>query len=173
MIETSVTYPQGVSQGDRWIRLPGEAQTIDPKLTVLTLGVRDLAATRRFYVDGLGWKPTLEVAGEVIFIQVAGGMLLAFWGVDDLATEAGSIGFGDQAPPIALAHNVDSPEEVGRVLEAAVDAGAKLIRAATPTDWGGTNGYFADPDGFRWEIAHNAGLTVDPDGTVRLGPAGG
>ena len=148
----------------------GEARTIDPKLTVLTLGVRDLAATRRFYVDGLGWKPTLEVTGEVIFIQVAGGMLLAFWGVDDLAAEAGPIGFGDQAPPVALAHNVGSPEAVARVLEDAVAAGATLIREATPTDWGGTNGYFADPDGYRWEIAHNAGLMIDPDGTVRIGP---
>lgn len=145
---------------------------MEPKLTVLTLGVRDLDAARRFYVDGLGWEPTLEVAGEVIFIQVAGGMLLALWPVDALAGEAGAVGFGEQAPPVALAHNVGSPEEVSRVLGVAVAAGAKLIRPATPTEWGGTNGYFADPDGYRWEIAHNPGLTVDPDGTVRIGPGG-
>lgn len=136
----------------------------------MTLGVRDLAATRRFYVDGLGWKPTLEVPGEVIFIQVAGGMLLAFWGVESLAAEAGEVGFGELAPPVALAHNVESPEAVARVIADATAAGADLIREPTATDWGGTNGYFADPDGYRWEVAHNAGLTIDPDGTVRMGP---
>ncbi len=146
---------------------------MEPKLTVLTLGVRDRAATRRFYVEGLGWEPTLEVEDDVIFIQVAGGMLLGFWDVASLAGEAGAIGFGEQAPPIALAHNVDSPEEVARVLDDAVAAGGELIRPASPTEWGGTNGYFADPDGYRWEIAHNAGLTVEPDGTVRIGPVEG
>ena len=189
VVETIVAYPRGVSGNGERIHWPGRATAaarrrgdtpedrgappIDPKLTILTLGVRDLAATRRFYVDGLGWRPTAEVEGEVIFIQVAGGMLIAFWGVEDLAGEAGEVGFGEQAPPIALAHNVDSPEEVARVIADAVAAGAEPVRPAGPTEWGGTNGYFADPDGYRWEVAHNAGLTVDPDGTVHLGPAAG
>lgn len=109
----------------------------------------------------------------MLFIQVAGGMLLAFWGVEDLDREAGPIGFGEKAPPVALAHNVDHPEEVDRILDQAVAAGATLIQPARRTEWGGTNGYFADPDGYRWEIAHNAGLATDPDGTVRIGPVPG
>lgn len=109
----------------------------------------------------------------MLFIQVAGGMLLAFWGVEDLDREAGPLGFGEKAPPVALAHNVDHPEEVDRILDQAVAAGATLIQPARRTQWGGTNGYFADPDGYRWEIAHNAGLATDPDGTVRIGPVPG
>ena len=131
---------------------------MEPKVTVLTLGVRDLGISRRFYVDGLGWEPTTEIPGEVIFIQVAGGQLLALWSVDELAREAGAVGHSSKAPPIALGHNVDSPAEVAAVIRQAVAAGGTLIRNAAATSWGGTNGYFADPDGFRWEVAHNSGF---------------
>jgi len=100
-------------------------------------------------------------------------MLLAFWTVTELAGEAGPVGFGEQAPPVALAHNVSSADQVGQVMDEALAAGAKLVRPAAPTAWGGTNAYFADPDGYRWEIAHNEGLSVEPDGTVRIGPVPG
>ncbi|MBK5233347.1 MAG: VOC family protein [Thermoleophilia bacterium] len=143
---------------------------MEPKITVLTLGVRDLAISRRFYVEGLGWEPLVEVPGDVIFIQVAGGQVLALWSVDELAREAGSIGHSAKAPPIAIGHNVDSAEEVAAVIKEAVAAGATLIRNAGATDWGGTNGYFADPDGFRWEVAHNSGFRVTADGRVHMGP---
>lgn len=148
---------------------------MEPRMTVLTLGVRDLERSRAFYVDGLGWEPVLDVPGEVVFIQVAGGLVLALWGVDELAAEAGDVDHHGppegKAPPIALAQNVGSAEEVAEVINQAVAAGATLITPARPTDWGGTNGYFADPDGYRWEIAHNSGLQIDPDGTVHMGPA--
>ncbi|MBK8293738.1 MAG: VOC family protein [Solirubrobacterales bacterium] len=143
---------------------------MEPKVTVLTLGVRSLEISRRFYVEGLGWKPLVEVEGEVIFIQVAGGQVLALWSVDELAREAGSVGHSAKAPPIAIGHNVDSAGEVAAVLKEAVAAGATLIRKAGATDWGGTNGYFADPDGFRWEVAHNSGFRVTADGRVHMGP---
>lgn len=143
---------------------------MEPRLNVVTLGVRDLAISRRFYVEGLGWEPTLEVPGEVIFIQVAGGQLLALWSVEEMVREAGSVGHSAKAPPITLGHNVDSPEAVRRVLKEALAAGATLISNAAGTSWGGTNAYFADPDGFRWEIAHNAGLRITADGKVHLGP---
>ena len=141
---------------------------MEPKVSVITLGVRDLARSRKFYVEGLGWRPTLEVEGEVIFIQVAGGQLLALWEVTEMAREAGAIGHSAKAPPITLGHNVDSPEEVDRVMKEAVAAGASLVSPATRTSWGGTNGYFADPDGFRWEVAHNSGFRVTADGKVHL-----
>lgn len=143
---------------------------MEPKVTVLTLGVRDLAISRRFYVEGLGWKPVVEVPGDVIFIQVAGGQVLALWSIDELAREAGSVGHSAKAPPLALGHNVDSKDEVAAVIKQAVQAGATLIRNAGPTPWGGTNGYFADPDGFRWEVVHNSGFRVTADGTVHMGP---
>jgi len=146
---------------------------MEPKVTVITLGVRDLERSRRFYVEGLGWKPTLEVEGEVIFIQVAGGQVLALWEVTELAREAGNVGHSAKAPPIAIGHNVDSREEVAEVIQQAVAAGASLVSPATDTSWGGTNGYFADPDGFRWEVAHNSGFRVTADGRVHLGPVGG
>ncbi|MGA7397924.1 MAG: VOC family protein [Solirubrobacterales bacterium] len=142
---------------------------MDPKVSVLTLGVRDLERSRRFYVEGLGWKPALEVPGEVIFIQVAGGQVLALWEITELAREAGHVGHSAKAPPIAIGHNVDSAEEVSRVINEAVAAGASLVSPATRTSWGGTNGYFADPDGFRWEVAHNSGFRVTADGRVHLG----
>jgi len=143
---------------------------MDQKVTVITLGVRELERSRRFYVDGLGWEPTMEVPGEVIFIQVAGGQLLALWEVSEMAREAGHVGHSAKAPPITIGHNVDSAEDVGRVINEAVTAGASLISPATRTNWGGTNGYFADPDGFRWEVAHNSGFRVTADGKVHMGP---
>lgn len=143
---------------------------MDPKVTVITLGVRDLERSRRFYVEGLGWRPTLEVENEVIFIQVAGGQLLALWEVTEMAREAGAIGHSHKAPPMTLGHNVDTREDVKRVIDEAVAAGASLVSPATATSWGGTNGYFADPDGFRWEVAHNSGFRVTADGTVHMGP---
>jgi len=143
---------------------------VDPRLSAVTLGVRDLRISRHFYVDGLGWEPLLEVPGEVIFIQAAGSQVLALWPVNEMVREAGSVGHSSKAPPITLGHNVDSAEEVARVIKEAVAAGGTLIRNAGRTSWGGTNGYFADPDGFRWEVVHNSGFRVTADGRVHLGP---
>ncbi len=142
---------------------------MEQKVTVLTLGVRDLARSRRFYVDGLGWRPTLEVEGEVIFIQVAGGQVLALWEVTEMAREAGNVGHSAKAPPVSIGHNVGTADEVAEVLNTALAAGASMVSPPTRTAWGGTNAYFADPDGFRWEIAHNAGFRVTADGTVHMG----
>ena len=144
---------------------------MDPRLTAVTLGVRDLRIAKHFYVNGLGWEPLLEVPGEVIFIQAAGSQVLALWPVDEMVREAGSVGHSAKAPPITLGHNVDTKEEVAQVIKDAVAAGGTLIRNAGATSWGGTNGYFADPDGFRWEVVHNNGFRVTADGTVHLGPA--
>lgn len=146
---------------------------MDARLTVLTLGVRDLDASRRFYVDGLGWTPTLDVPDEVVFIQVGHGMLLALWGADALAadapgTDALAAGRGELAPPVSLGHNVGTEGEVDAALAAAAAAGGEIVSPARRQPWGGVSGYFADPDGFRWEIVYNPGLIVDADGTVRF-----
>lgn len=144
---------------------------MEPRLSLLTLGVRDVAAARRFYVDGLGWAPAFDVPGEVVFLQVGPGILLSLWSGAALAAEAGTDAVDGSRAPMTLAHNVGSPAEVDAVLAEAVTAGGTLVSAGQSRDWGGYSGCFADPDGFRWEVAHNPGLTVAPDGTVSIGAA--
>jgi catechol 2,3-dioxygenase-like lactoylglutathione lyase family enzyme len=143
---------------------------MEPRLDLLTVAVPDVEAARRFYVDGLGWSPRLDVAGEVVFLQVNAGLLLALFGAADLAADMG-LPAQDVAPGggFTLAHNVGSPDEVRQVVATAEAAGARVLKAPQPAAFGGFHGYFADPAGIRWEVAHNPGLRVDPDGTVHIG----
>jgi uncharacterized protein len=149
---------------------------VEQRLTLVTLGVRDLAASRRFYVEGLGWEPTLDV-DDVVFLQVAPGVLLALWPSTELRADidAERPPFGPaDAAPFALAHNVASGAEVDTAIEKAVAAGGTVLKPAQPAPlFGGRQGYVADPDGFRWEIAYNPGLTVAPDGRVVMGAPDG
>jgi catechol 2,3-dioxygenase-like lactoylglutathione lyase family enzyme len=145
-------------------RPPGRVVGMEQRLSVISLGIRDLAAAYRFYVDGLGWTPALEVAGEVIFLQMGHGLLLSLWALEEMATEAGEVYRGEAAAPITLAHNVGSEDEVRAVLDTATAAGGTIIVPAAKRVWGGVSGYFADPDGYRWEVAYNPGLTFGPDG---------
>ena len=138
-------------------------------LTLVTLGVADVARAREFYVEGLGWPVTLDLPGEVCFVQVAHGVLLALWGREALAEDSGAP--LEPGAAMALASNVGSEDEVVALLARAEAAGATILKPAQRAFFGGLQGYFADPDGFRWEVAHNPGLTVDPDGTVHLGSA--
>ena len=144
-----------------------------PQLDMVTLGVTDLAAARRFYVEGLGWTPVFEVPGEVVFIQVGPGRLLSLFGAGDLAADMGGGPGADavRGAGVTLAQIVETVPEVADVLSRAVTAGATVIKPAQDADWGGHHGYFADPSGFVWEIAYNPGFMVDPDGRVRIGPA--
>lgn len=144
---------------------------MDQRLTLLTVGVRDVAAARRFYVDGLGWTPTFDLPEQnVLFLQVAPGMLLSFFDAGLLAQDMGLRPVAAPAAQgVALAHNVGSEAEVDAVVAQAVTAGATLLKAPQRAEWGGYSGYVEDPCGVRWEIAHNPGLTVDADGTVRMG----
>lgn len=130
---------------------------MEPRLSFVTLIVRDLDASRRFYVDGLGWPTELDVPGEVIMIRVADKVVLSLWAESSAVAELGAIARGVGAPPFTLAHNVESEADVDRVLAAAAAAGAEIVAAPVARDWGGYSGYFADPDGFRWEIAFNPG----------------
>lgn len=139
-----------------------------PKVSVITLGVRNLETAYTFYAKALGWDPLIYVPDEVAFFQVGNGLVLSLFRGDHLAAEAGNIGHGPVAPPLTLGHNVDSPEEVDAVLNIAVAAGAELVAEGTAMSWGGYSGYFADPDGFLWEVCHNPGLSIADDGTVSL-----
>jgi len=139
---------------------------MEQRISLVTLGVRDLAASRRFYVDGLGWKPAFE-NDEIIFFQ-AGGMILSLFLRDQLAAdfEADPKSFGRAA--MALAYNVRAKSEVDPLLKRAQDAGATLLKPAREASWGGYSGYFADPDGFAWEVAWNPGWHLAEDGSVSL-----
>jgi len=139
---------------------------MEPRISFVTLAARDLSATRRFYVDGLGWAPELEVPGEVVMIRVGEHLILSLWDEAHFEAEVGSIGRGDGVPPFTLAHNVGTRAEVDAVLADARAVGADAADGAA-RDWGGYTGYFADPDGVRWEVAWNP----DPIGrSVLPGP---
>lgn len=146
---------------------------MEPRLDLLTVAVPDVDAARRFYVDGLGWTPRLDVPGEVVFVQVNAGLLLALFGAADLAADMGVP--AEQVVPgggFTLAHNVGSPEEVRRVVAAAEAAGARVLKPPQQAAFGGYHAYVSDPGGIRWEVAYNPGLRVGPDGTVHIGVIG-
>jgi catechol 2,3-dioxygenase-like lactoylglutathione lyase family enzyme len=145
-----------------------QAASMQQRLTMITLGVSDLDAARAFYVAGLGWTPLLD-AGEAVFLQVGPGVVLSLYGRSDLAREAGTADGPVPPPPMSLAHNVDSEEEVRVVVDQMRAAGGRVVAEPARAPWGGYTAYVADPDGFRWEIAHNPGLVVAADGTVRFG----
>jgi predicted lactoylglutathione lyase len=130
---------------------------VDQRISFVTLAVRDLDATRAFYVDGLGWTAAMDVPGDVLMIQVGERVVLSLWVETAFADEVGPIRRGDGVVPITLAHNVATRDEVDAVLATARAAGADPVHDAVEREWGGYTGYFGDPDGYRWEIAHNPG----------------
>jgi len=130
---------------------------MEQRVSFITLAVADLSATRRFYVDGLGWEPTFEQDDEVLMFEVAHKVVLSLWVERGFEEEVGPIRRGSGLSPITLAHNLATTAEVDQVLGDARAAGAQEVTDAVPREWGGYTGYFADPDGFRWEVAHNPG----------------
>jgi uncharacterized protein len=140
---------------------------MEQRLSLVTLGVADLARSRRFYEEGLGWRRGNEHE-EVVFYQL-GGSILALFARNSLAADAGLSPEGQGFGGIALAYNTRTREEVDQVLAEAKAAGATILKPAHEAFWGGYSGYFADPDGHSWEVAWNPGWTVESDGSVRLG----
>ena len=129
---------------------------MEQRISLVTLGVSDLARARGFY-EKLGWRHAQQPDDEVCFFQ-AGGMVFGLW------TALG----GHGAPGIELAHNVRSPEAVAELVADAERAGGTIVRHSHRADWGGTTGAFADPDGYVWEVAHNPGWKLLDDGSIRL-----
>ena len=126
---------------------------MDQRLNFVTLVVTDLDRSRRFYLEGLGWEAAMDVPGEVVMIHVGPKVVLSLWAETAAAGEIGPVSRGGTLP-FTLAHNCHDADEVDRVLAVAADAGA-AVTAAVRRDWGGYSGYFTDPDGFHWEVAHN------------------
>jgi len=144
---------------------------VEQRLNFISLGVRDVSRSRDFYVTGLGWEARLDVPGEVIFLQVNHGLILSLWDRAAMAAELGTDPAALDAcpiPPVTLSHNVSSPEAVDAVVGQARKAGAAVVRDPARQSWGGYSGYFADPDGFRWEVAYNPTWDVDDTGRVTV-----
>jgi hypothetical protein len=136
---------------------------VPARVSLVTLGVADVARATAFYQD-LGWPlSSASVPNEVSFFNTDGG-LLALWGRNDLAADA------DQGKPVdgfrgvALAINLESPDDVDAALMAAQRAGGSIAKPGSTADWGGYTGYFADPDGHLWEVAYNPDWPLGPDG---------
>ena len=142
---------------------------MEPRVSLITLGVADLDRAVRFYRDGLGWPmSSASMEGTVAFFQI-GCAVLGLWSRASLAEDARL----PNSPPasfsgIALAHNVRNKEDVDAVLAIAQRAGATLLKPGTQADWGGYSGYFADPDGHVWEVAWNPVFPIAEDGSIQL-----
>jgi len=139
---------------------------MEQRISLVTLGVKDLVASKRFYVDGLGWKPVFQNQ-EIIFFQV-GGMIFALFLRDKLAEEFQTDPATFGRAGMSLAYNVREKSEVDPLMKQAASAGATILRSARQASWGGYSGYFADPDGFTWEVAWNPGWRLAPDGSVEF-----
>lgn len=136
---------------------------MQPRITLITLGVDDLERAVAFYRDGLGW-PTAGIVGRefehgaVAFFDLASGLRLALWPRASLAHDAGLPPGTRGTADVCLAHNVASAAQVQQVMEEAQRAGATVVKPAQPTFWGGHAGYFRDPEGHLWEVAFNPDL---------------
>jgi len=140
---------------------------MDQRLSLVTLGVGDVARARAFY-EALGWKVGLEVE-ETVFFQ-AGACIVTLWSREKLAADSGVIDAGGWGG-VTLAHNVGSTADVDAVIEEARRAGATITREPAETFYGGYSGVFVDPDGHPWEVAWNPGFPLAGDGSIAL-PSG-
>jgi catechol 2,3-dioxygenase-like lactoylglutathione lyase family enzyme len=137
----------------------------------ITVATADLDAARTFYVERLGWSPLLDVPGEILFFQVGFGVTLGLFEAENFAADLGAApGAALPVTGLTLSQNVGNSTAVDQTVEAALAAGATIVKPPQQAAFGGYHGHFADPNGLIWEIAYNPGWSVDPDGTVRLVP---
>ncbi len=142
---------------------------MDQRVHVVTLATADLDAARRFYVDGLGWTPLLDVPGEIVFFQVAPGTVLAFFEAGQFAQDLGSGPARPAVSGVTLAQDVADREAVTALTDRMAAAGGTVLTAPEEGAFGGVfHALVRDPNGVVWEVAHNPGWSVGADGTVRL-----
>jgi uncharacterized protein len=138
---------------------------MQPRISMITLGVRNLDKSIAFYEKGLGF-PRMESPPSVAFFTL-NGTWLGLFGRDALAEDAGISSEGSGFNAFSLAHNVASEADVDAVMQQAADAGATLVKKPEKVFWGGYSGYFTDPDGHLWEVAHNPHFWVGPSDPVK------
>ncbi|ASD62314.1 VOC family protein [Bdellovibrio bacteriovorus] len=140
---------------------------MEARLTMITLGVQNLAVSREFYEKGLKWPVSSASNENVVFLRT-GGVVLALFPSEELAKDAGVDPQGSGFRDFTIAHNVNSKEEVARVLAQAEKAGGRIIKPAQDVFWGGHSGYFEDPDRFLWEVAWNPMAPLNEKGEMQL-----
>jgi len=142
---------------------------MDPRLHFVTLACPDLDAARQFYTIGLGWHPLADVPGEIIFYQMAPGLVLGFFNAESFNRDLGRTGTA-HVSGTTLSHNVGSPDEVKQTVTAWIAAGGTVLKAPQAGEFGGIfHAHVRDPNGVIWEIAHNPGWTIADDGAVSFG----
>jgi predicted lactoylglutathione lyase len=139
---------------------------MEQRITLITLGVRDLDRSTSFY-ERLGWKRSMRAAEGVAFFQL-GGMAMSLYPREDLAKDANVSAEGSGFAGVALAFNTRSKREVDDVLQEAATAGGRIVKAGEDAVWGGYSGYFSDPEGFLWEVAWNPSFAIAADGAIKL-----
>jgi predicted lactoylglutathione lyase len=139
---------------------------MEQRVSIVTLGVSDLNRSREFY-ERLGWRRSFTQVEGIVFFQ-AGGMALALYPRHDLAKDANIVAEGHGFNGMTFAYNARTHAEVDSVLNEATAAGGKVLKPAQEAFWGGYSGYFADPDGFLWEVAWNPSFPIAEDGSIRI-----
>ena len=143
---------------------------MDPAVSFITVSTADLDAARRFYVDGLGWAPRLDVPNEIIFFQVAPWVILGLYDAQRFAADLSADTPAVPAPTgVTLAINVDSDDEVIALINRVTTLGATVIKPPQKAaEFNGFHAHFSDPNGLIWEVAHNPSLYTTPDGTIHF-----
>lgn len=139
---------------------------MEPRVSLVTLGVADVARARRFY-ETLGWKASSASQNDVVFFQL-GSIALGLYGRTALAKDANLVDSPSGFSGVTLAQNMRSEEAVDQLLNEASRAGARILKPAQRVFWGGYSGYFADLDGHIWEVAFNPGFNLEADGSLQL-----
>jgi uncharacterized protein len=136
-------------------------------LHLITLGVKDLERSRKFYTEILGWKPSSNSSDDVVFFQ-AGGVVFGLYPREKLAEDALTTPKGDGFAGVTLAYNARSEAEVDLVIRDLEDKGVQIAKQPQKVFWGGYSSYFVDPDGFHWEVAYNPFFPFDESGNLKL-----
>ena len=140
---------------------------MNQRLHLVTLGVRDFEKSKKFYEETLGWKPASASNDDVAFCQ-AGGVVFAIYPREKLAEDALTSAMGSGFAGFTLAHNAKSESEVDEIIADLNSKGVKIVKEPQKVFWGGYSSYFADPDGYLWEVAYNPFFPFDENGNLKL-----
>jgi catechol 2,3-dioxygenase-like lactoylglutathione lyase family enzyme len=145
------------------------SMTMEPRISIITLGVSDLQRSFRFYKDGLGFPTTMTPDGGIVLFATSGTRLFLYPYkklAEDVWGSSRNEKSRDAFPGFTFGHCTRKKEDVDAILSQAEKGGGKIVKPATTVSWGGYSGYFADPDGYLWEVAYADQWKFNPDGSV-------